>query len=124
MKNTKLVTRILSVILIAITILFSISNITFAKINTSDFKPSELTSADTKDAFEMGNTIINVVRIIGIVVAIVGLLAIGIKFMTGSVEQKAEYKKTLLPYVIGCVIIFTVTTLIGVIADLVTQVEA
>ena len=72
----------------------------------------------------MGNTIINVVRIIGIVVAIVGLLAIGIKFMTGSVEQKAEYKKTLLPYVIGCVIIFTVTTLIGVIADLVTQVEA
>ena len=39
--------------------------------------------------------------------------------MTGSVEEKAEYKKTMLPYVIGAVILFGITSFIGIIVDLV-----
>ena len=32
--------------------------------------------------------------------------------MMGSVEERANYKQTLLPYVIGCVIIFTAATIV------------
>ena len=39
------------------------------------------------------------------VTVLVGMI-IGIKYMTGSVEEKAEYKKMLLPFIAGCVAIY------------------
>lgn len=39
------------------------------------------------------------------VTVVVGIV-LGIKYMIGSVEEKAEYKKLLLPYVAGCVAIY------------------
>ena len=34
------------------------------------------------------------------------ITALGIKFMLGSVEEKAKVKETLIPFTIGCIIIF------------------
>lgn len=39
------------------------------------------------------------------VTVLVGMI-LGIKYMTGSVEEKAEYKKMLLPFVAGCFAIY------------------
>ena len=38
---------------------------------------------------------------------VVMLLVLGIKYILGSVEEKAEYKQTMWPYVIGAVLIFS-----------------
>ena len=35
--------------------------------------------------------------------------------MIGSVEERAEYKKTLIPYVIGCVLVVSITTIVSFI---------
>ncbi len=35
------------------------------------------------------------------------LIAIGIKYMLGSVEEKVEYKKHMMPYVLGAFVLFT-----------------
>lgn len=64
------------------------------------------------------NPIIYVIQTIGSILSVVTLVAIGIKYMLGSLEEKAEYKKTLLPYVIGCVIIFSVSNLVGMIFNI------
>ena len=48
----------------------------------------------------------NVLLVIAMVVAVVTGLIIAIKFMTSSVEGKAEVKKTLVPYVISCAVTF------------------
>lgn len=65
------------------------------------------------------NPIIHIIQVIGSIVSVVALIAIGIKYMLGSIEEKAEYKKTLLPYIIGAVIVFSISNLVGVIFDLV-----
>lgn len=39
------------------------------------------------------------------VTIVVGII-LGIKYMVGSVEEKAEYKKMLIPYVAGCIAIY------------------
>ena len=39
------------------------------------------------------------------VTIIIGIV-LGIKYMVGSVEEKAEYKKMLVPYLAGCVAIY------------------
>ena len=43
---------------------------------------------------------------IGITVTVIWGLVIAIKLMMSSVEEKAEYKKLLWPYLIGCIVIF------------------
>lgn len=50
--------------------------------------------------------IYNIFFACGLVVAMAGGIALGIKFMTGSIESKAETKELLKPYLVGCVIIF------------------
>ena len=39
--------------------------------------------------------------------------------MMGSVEEKAEYKKTMTPYVIGAFMVFGITNIIAIIIDIV-----
>lgn len=59
----------------------------------------------------MSDIIFNVLFILGIVIAVIWGLVIAIKFITGSVEEKAEVKKTLIPYVAGCVVLFGAFTI-------------
>jgi len=59
----------------------------------------------------MSDIIFNVLLIIGIVIAVIWGMFIAIKFITGSVEEKAEVKKTLIPYVAGCVVLFGAFTI-------------
>lgn len=140
MKNTKK-TRLIQIIIIAITILMTLNTIVFArydddianrdsklssatapgKISTNNFKPSELTGDDYETAFNMASTIVGALTTVGIVVAVVGIIILGLKYMMGSVEQKADYKKTMIPYLVGCVLIFCISTIVSIIYGLVAQ---
>lgn len=48
----------------------------------------------------------NALLIIGIIIAVIVGAILGIKFMMGSVGEKADIKKLLVPYVVGCIIVF------------------
>lgn len=65
------------------------------------------------------NEIIGLVQMIGTITSVLALIIIGIKYMVGSVEEKAEYKKTMKPYLIGAVMVFSITNIIFVIEKLV-----
>lgn len=54
----------------------------------------------------LSDIIYNVLLILGTVIAVIVGSVLGIQFITGSVEQKAKVKDSLIPFVIGCVIIF------------------
>ena len=66
----------------------------------------------------LGNSIIAVVRIVGVVIAVVILIVLGIKYMMGSAEEKADYKKSMIPYIVGAVLIFASTAIVGVVYDM------
>lgn len=77
-------------------------NTTGNKINTADIE-------------NFSASIISVVSIVGSAAAIITLIILGVKYMMGSAEEKAEYKKTLLPYIIGAAMVFGASVLTGVI---------
>ena len=113
-KVLKFVT-VLLIIMMAVTI--SISS--FA----ADIEPGSLTG-DTSQVQDgvasintVGNSIIGVLRVVGIVLSVIVLIVIGIKYMMGSAEEKAEYKKTMLPYIIGAALIFAASAFAQVIYD-------
>ena len=55
---------------------------------------------------DASSIIYNVLFGIGMVVAVVVGSILGIQFMISTVDEKAEIKKTLIVYVVGCVILF------------------
>lgn len=50
-------------------------------------------------------------------------MILGIKYMTGSLEEKAEYKKSMIPYLIGVAIFFSLSTILTTIIDLVSNIQ-
>lgn len=69
--------------------------------------PKGVTSTETTAFDDYISRILGVVQAIGIGVAVVILVVIGIKYMMGSAEEKADYKKTMIPYVVGAALIGT-----------------
>ena len=55
--------------------------------------------------------ILGAIQVIGVVVSVIILIAMGIKYMFGSIEEKSEYKETMIPYLIGAVLVFSGTTI-------------
>lgn len=73
------------------------------------------TSDDTVKGW--GNTVVGIIKIVGVFVAVGALMAIGIKYMMGSAEEKAEYKKVMIPYIIGAVLLLAASLFVNKIAE-------
>lgn len=52
------------------------------------------------------STFYNIFLTAGTAIAVIAGLIIGIKYMLGSVEEKADIKTMLVPYVVGCIVVF------------------
>ena len=48
---------------------------------------------------------------IGIILSVIILAILGIKYILGSVEEKAEYKNDIIPYLIGAALLFGISTI-------------
>ncbi len=112
--------KILSIMLIAIMLVMSVSSI--AKAGTPEALISQLQTStsisNTSGVISIGQNVIGIVNVVAVVVAVVILLVLGIKYMMGSASEKAEYKKSMIPYIIGAFIIFAAPTLVNIIVSL------
>lgn len=82
------------------------------------------TQGSTSQSQQIGGLIVGIVQTIGTIVAVVVVAVLGIKYMTGSTEEKAEYKKTMLPYLVGAIILFLGVTIVRVIYSFANQVNS
>lgn len=112
MKNAQ---KIISIFLILIMIV-SISSVVFAA-STKPLKPDDLKGgeADVEEIQNLGKKIVAVIQTVGVVASVIIMLVLGIKYMMGSAEDKAEYKKSMIPYIVGAVLIFAATTIVNIV---------
>lgn len=61
---------------------------------------------DQDEVSELNTKIYNILLALGIVLAVIIGGILGIQMMWGSIEQQVKAKEMLMPYVIGCVVIF------------------
>lgn len=87
------------------------------KIDPGFYNPtsSEPTQEDSQKFVGKVGVILGAVRNISVVISVIALMIIGIKYIFGSVEEKANYKQTLIPYVVGAVLVVSGTTLVSFI---------
>lgn len=119
-NKRKTMTVIIAILTLIILILPTIS---CATISADNFKPSNPSKSDVDKITNLANPIIGTLKVTGIVIAVIILTIIGIKFMTGSIEEKAEYKKTLPAYFIGAIIVVAISQILAIIIEIVTNVK-
>lgn len=99
--------KMISIMLIAI-ILIATSTQVFA-LEPIGIEPTQ--PQDTSSLTTFAGKIMGALQAIGVTISVIILMVIGIKYMMGSAEEKAEYKKTMVPYIVGAAILFTASTL-------------
>ena len=108
-KTINRITFIIFIIMLVVSISANVLALTPA-----DITASENVTGSTEIA-SVGKAIVGILQTTGIVISVVILIVIGIKYMMGSAEEKAEYEKTMMPYIIGAALIFTASVFANVL---------
>ena len=114
MKGTiKIISALLVILMLAVVVTPVVSNVfaTGAVLNNVETKVgNDYSNIQGKDKIEStAGQIIRIIRYLAIIIAVVLIAVFGIKFMLGSAEEKAEYKKSFIPLIIGIVVVFAST---------------
>ena len=112
--------KVISICLIVMAII-SIASTTVFALSPSEIKPSNV---ETNSITKVGSSVIGILQTVGIVLSVIVLIVIGLKYMMGSAEEKAEYKKTLMPYLVGAALIFAASALAQVVFKFFTGISA
>ena len=109
---------IISIALIFILTLIFTTDV-LALNNIDFFNPSDTKTPIANTSFlQRIGKVIGWIKYIGILISVVTLTIIGIKYLFSSVEGKAEYKKTMIPYVLGCFLLVGISVVLGIIESI------
>lgn len=61
---------------------------------------------DTEKINEASSVIYNILLTVGMAAAIIIGVVLGIQFITSGVDEQANIKQALIPYIVGCVVVF------------------
>ena len=115
MKINKVLKIMIGVILLSIIIYMILPKNMSIALTIGDLTG---TTAGTSEIRTAGNKAIQIVSTIGSILSVIVIIVLGIKYMMGSVEERAEYKKTMLPYLIGAAFIFAASSIASIVYNL------
>lgn len=116
--------KLLSVLLVAIMIITSTTSVFAASFD--DVKSNMEAHVDDINSDKItttGGGIMGILQVVAMVIAVIILIVIGIKYMMGSAQEKAEYKKTFIPYIIGAILVFAAAALAGVVVNFANSIK-
>ena len=120
-----MVKKLLVIILIVIAVITYLPNKILAFDNVissgNDFMNSADPNKEVINQEKLKSTseiIYNILFAIALVLAVGVGLVIGIQFIFGSVEEQAKVKETLIPYIIGVIIVFSAFTIWKIVVEI------
>lgn len=117
-KTLKIVTTIVTLMVI---VLLGVATVNAAIPTPGNIKANGSVNG-INEITDFGGRIMGIVQTVGVILAVVILAVLGIKYMMGSAEEKAEYKKTMIPYVIGAICIFGASTIANIVYQFVSSI--
>lgn len=104
------------ILLIGIVLVLCSNNV-LALENLNDYDPQP--TLNSSDSFIVkAGPVLGFIQNAGIITAVIALAIIGLKYMITSPEGKADYKKEMIPYIVGCFILGSVSLILGILAEL------
>lgn len=96
--------KVLSVLMIVLMVAITCTNV-FAGDALTQMTGKD-SDVDTSQIGKIGNKIFVIITNVAMVLAIVILAILGVRYMMGSAEDKSEFKKSMIPYIVGAVCVF------------------
>ena len=113
MKNKTL--KIMAIVILTIISTLLITSNVLANGLDTEITPQASNAAT--NVTKVAGQVLNIIQIVGVAVATIMLTILGIRYVSLSPNEKAEYKKGLTIYVIGAVLLFGASMRIGVIRN-------
>lgn len=115
--HKKTIVRIISIVFITIYILSFCLTVLGAEIDPIAVigNGPDPSSGGVSTLYDLGNTILGILQYIGVGVSIIACLILAIKYMYTSVDEKAEVKKKLIPFIIGGFLVFGAVQLVKIL---------
>lgn len=112
-RSLKLISTVVVIMIIALTL--------FSTVCKADFNPGTIISnvgskanvanPDVDALTEKAGNILAYIRNIAAIAGVLLVAFLGIKYMMGSLEEKAEYKKSFIPLIVGTIVVVAATAI-------------
>ena len=111
--------KILSIVLLAVMMIsFVSSTVSMAAIDPSSLTEASGSSTGETKLKETAGKIMRMIRNVAAIASVIIIMVLGVKYMMGSIEEKAEYKKSFMPLIIGIILVNAATTVAGFLFSL------
>ena len=101
--------KIIATLLLAVMLVATLSQVVLATNYSSIIKDVDEkgkgTSDDVSGFKEIAGRVIKAIRNVAAIAAVVIVSILGIKYMIGSTEERADYKKSFIPLIVGIVVV-------------------
>lgn len=123
-RKVQTLMKILTGVLVAMMLLSSFSQVALAAntgANLAKFDQAGNTGNTENAVSNIIGAIIKIARVIGAGVAIIMLIVLAIQYIAASPEGKAEIKKNSTIYIVGAIILFAASAILGIIQNFATD---
>ena len=115
MTKNRLFKIIISIFIILTLIMIFSQTVSALGINMDSFKGKDDKSEATNKVANTIGTVINIIQIIGVGIAILMLVILGIKWVGESPSGKAQITKSIQYYIVGAIFIFSAIALLQIV---------
>ena len=102
----------------------AIKSVFASDIDLTQFNGKTDTSGASASVTNIIGALINIIQIIGSGVAIIMLIVLAIKYISAAPGDKADIKKHAVVYVVGAIVLFAASGLLGIIKNFASAVTA
>lgn len=116
MKNKM---KLISMVVVIMIMIFTLLSVVYEV--KADFNPGNIinkvgteantVNVDTTSLNSKAGKILAYIRNIAVIAGVIIITILGVKYMTGSLEEKAEYKKSFIPLIVGIIVIVAATAI-------------
>ncbi len=114
MKISKRTAQIITVLTVALGILFATSMV-FAADGYSI--PSSVSTKADSAIGNIGGMVLTIAQIVGTAVAVIMLIVLAIKYISAAPNDKADIKKHAVVYIVGAIVLFAASALLGIVKN-------
>ena len=108
--------KIVSIMMMAIMMIMVATPVFANSINVEDIiDKTKPTSVDTSSVQGLIGKILGFLQWGAIAGGVLIITILGIKYMMGSLEEKAEYKKSMIPLIVGIIVVMGASTIANVL---------
>lgn len=122
-KGKVILIRLVSVLLMAFMVAMTLSGAVSASdpLDTTQFNNKGVTGEAQSSVTNIIGAIITIVQVIGVGVAVIMLTVLAIKYISAAPSEKAEIKKSVTIYVVGAIVLFSASALLGIVKNFATS---